>query len=301
MSRKRTAAYLYLITATIIWGLAGPVAKFTLGGFSPSLFLAYRFTISAVIGIIFFLTARPKIKHKKKTLALVGANGAVLYTISLTALFVGLSQSTVLDLSLIASFSPLLLVAGGAMLFHDHITHMEKLGISIALVGVLLSAIIPTILASGFALTGNVLILLFVAVDAISVLFSKSFLRHKVEPSVAAQGGLVGAGVVFLVAALARYGVEGFVVAITEVPFKFHLGILYMAFLSGSLAYYLYYRGARSIEISETALFTYLQPIFAVPLAVLWLGEKITPLFIFGAVIITLGVAIAEWKRKRKA
>ena len=40
-------------------------------------------------------------------------------------------------------------------------------------------------------------------------------------------------------------------------------------------------------------------PIFAAPLAVLWLGEKITPMFIIGAVIITIGVAIAEIKKKR--
>ncbi|NTV79075.1 MAG: EamA family transporter [Clostridiales bacterium] len=40
-------------------------------------------------------------------------------------------------------------------------------------------------------------------------------------------------------------------------------------------------------------------PIFAAPLAVIWLGEKITPVFIIGAIIIAVGVFIAEVKKKR--
>ena len=55
----------------------------------------------------------------------------------------------------------------------------------------------------------------------------------------------------------------------------------------------------KSIEIGEASLFAYLYPLFSTPLAVVWLGEKITPMFIVGAVVITIGVVIAEIKKRR--
>jgi len=77
------------------------------------------------------------------------------------------------------------------------------------------------------------------------------------------------------------------------------VAILYMSVMSGSLAYYLYFRGARTIEISEVALFGYLQPVFSVPLAVYWLGEELTPMFITGAGIIAVGIAMASYKKRK--
>jgi len=71
-----------------------------------------------------------------------------------------------------------------------------------------------------------------------------------------------------------------------------------MAILSGSLAYFLYVRAQRSIEVSEATLFNYLQPVFAIPLAIFWLGESLSTSFIFGAGIIALGLIIAEYKRR---
>lgn len=72
-----------------------------------------------------------------------------------------------------------------------------------------------------------------------------------------------------------------------------------MALLSGSLAYFLFNKAQKTIEIGEASLFAYLYPIFSTPLAVLWLGEKITPIFMVGAIIIALGVFVAEVKKNR--
>jgi drug/metabolite transporter (DMT)-like permease len=81
---------------------------------------------------------------------------------------------------------------------------------------------------------------------------------------------------------------------------QYHAGVWYMAILSGTLAYFLYVRGQKSIEVSEAALFNYLQPIFSIPLAVFWLQESLTPTFVIGAIIIACGVIIAEYKKKYK-
>ncbi|PJA42810.1 EamA family transporter, partial [Candidatus Woesebacteria bacterium CG_4_9_14_3_um_filter_39_10] len=43
MNPHRLKAYILLLIVAVIWGIAGPVIKFTLGGFPPLLFLTYRF------------------------------------------------------------------------------------------------------------------------------------------------------------------------------------------------------------------------------------------------------------------
>lgn len=85
---------------------------------------------------------------------------------------------------------------------------------------------------------------------------------------------------------------------VQNLSLPYHLGVIYMAIFSGTIAYALWIRGQKSIEVSEAGVFAYLIPIFAAPLAVFWLGETITPIFIIGAIIITLGVILAESKRK---
>ena len=72
-----------------------------------------------------------------------------------------------------------------------------------------------------------------------------------------------------------------------------------MALLSGNLAYFLWHKAQKTIEIGEAALFGYLGPVFAIPLAVLWLKEELNTTFIFGAIIIAVGVFIAERKRSK--
>jgi drug/metabolite transporter (DMT)-like permease len=86
----------------------------------------------------------------------------------------------------------------------------------------------------------------------------------------------------------------------SNLSFPFHLGVLYMAIISGTTAYALWIKGQKSIEIREAGVFAYLMPLFSTPLAVFWLGEKITFLFVVGAVLIASGVFIAEYKRQKK-
>ena len=53
-------AYLYLLLAAIIWGVAGPVIKIGLDDLSYDVFLTGRFLISALIAIPFLLNFKTK-------------------------------------------------------------------------------------------------------------------------------------------------------------------------------------------------------------------------------------------------
>jgi drug/metabolite transporter (DMT)-like permease len=141
--------------------------------------------------------------------------------------------------------------------------------------------------------------LLYILMDVSSVVVLKKLLRTGISP-------LILSNVSFIIAFLVIYPTllifnPGFSITavIQSLSLTAHAGVWYMALISGTLAYALRGKGQKSIEISEGALFGYLQSVFSAPLAVLLLNEPVTPLFMVGAIIIVIGIFIAE-KKPRK-
>lgn len=71
-------------------------------------------------------------------------------------------------------------------------------------------------------------------------------------------------------------------------------GIAYMAIISGIIAYISYQFGLQRVEASEASVFYYLQPLFAIPIAVIFLKEPLSLVFLVGAMIVAAGVYLAE-------
>ena len=301
MTAHRIRAYIYLLIVAVIWGVAGPVIKFTFGGIAPLPFLAYRFSISAIISFFYFLAVKPKFPKPGKTIPLSILYGLLAYTVALGLLFSGLEKTTVLDLTLIGIFAPLLIVFSGALFFRDHITKRERVGILIVFLGSVATVFVPIFTNhSNVKFSGNIMLLLFLVADVTAVLLAKKLVQMKVNSLSLVNLGFVVGALTIIPFTLYINGYQETIQAITNLPLKYHLGVWYMALLSGTLAYYLAVKANKSIEISEAAIFKYLQPLFGVPLAVFWLGEKITIYFVIGAVIITVGIIIAEVKKKKE-
>ncbi len=71
-------------------------------------------------------------------------------------------------------------------------------------------------------------------------------------------------------------------------------GVFYMAVMSSIVGYLLFYWALRYMPSSRLAAFSYLQPVMAITLGALLLGEKITPHLIFGGALVLVGVYITE-------
>jgi len=67
-----------------------------------------------------------------------------------------------------------------------------------------------------------------------------------------------------------------------------------MALLSSIVAYGVYQWGLKYLEAQETAVYSYLGLLFNIPAAFLILGEIPTQQMAVGAVVIAVGVVIAE-------
>lgn len=299
ISRRRKADY-YLIAAMAIWGMAGPIVKFTLDGIDPLPFLSYRFFLASILSV--FLIKYFKLKIPKgKLLLLTITYGVLATTIALSILFFGLKNSSALDLTLIGTTGPLIIAVGGWLIFRDKITRRELKGISLALLGTLIVTIGPLLQNGvGLRLTGNILLFIFLLIDSSSILLSKYILKKNVDPFALANIAFIAGALTLIPISIYFYGFDEIINSVSNLEFKYHLGVWYMAFLSGNMAYAFLMRGEKTIEISEAGLFGYLQPLFAIPLAVFWLGESFTIYFIVGAIFVTSGVYIAETRDEKK-
>jgi len=303
MKPVRKRAYIELLIVSAIWGFAAPIIKYTLGGFSPTVFLTYRFFISAVLALVIFAITGFKFPKNPKTLGLVLFNGFLISTVSLGLLFLGTEKTTSIDSNIISTMAPITIALAGIFFLKERVTKREAVGILIALAGTLIMIVEPVLKSgNGFGgLQGNLLVFASVIVATITAVLAKLILRDNVDALAATNLSFIVGFVTILPIALFSHSPTYILNTIYSAPLGYHLGVFYMAILSGTLAYYLWHKAEKTIEISEVNLIAYLYPIFGTPLSVFWLGEKITAPFIIGAVIIAAGVSLAEYKRQRKS
>ncbi len=278
-----------LLVVAVIWGVASPVIKYTLQGFSPEVFLTYRFGISTIVAIIIFLISGIHLPRDKHTILLIMLYGFLNSVVALGFLFFGMKNTTVLEAGLITLSSPLIISTAGVYFLHEHITKREKLGMAIAIFGTALTIFEP------INFSGNLMIFGYVISTLVTTLLVKKLLKKDVSPIVLTNTSFMIGFVCFLAYVLLTDPTSLLTIPYTLYPY--HAGVVYMAIISGTLAFYLNIKAQKSIEIGEQSLFSYLYPIFSLPLAVVWLGEKIMPVHILGGIIIIIGVTIAELKK----
>lgn len=84
-------------------------------------------------------------------------------------------------------------------------------------------------------------------------------------------------------------------------------GIIFGIFFSSALAYFLFYYGETKLQAQEVGIFSYIDPIAAIIIAVPLLHEYPNIFYIFGSVLIFGGIYLAEgrlhwhpWNRLRR-
>ena len=299
MNPRRLRAYFLLIIVVIIWGIAPSVIKFALGELPPFLFLTYRFFITTVFLLPFYIGSKDK-GLKLSIFPLLIFVSILGSTLNLGFLFYGTNLTTSLDSSLISATSPILVILAGILFLHERETAREKLGVLITIIGTIIIAL-QSFFEMGTSVThsvvGNVMILLSNVAFVAYLIFSKKALQKNVSPfSITFWMFLVGLITTFPLA-VSESGTTNLLPKIASISLSAHLSVIYMALLSGALAYILYQKAQKTIEASEASVFNYLPPIITAPVATLWLHEKLTIPYIIGSIVIALGVFLAEYKK----
>lgn len=297
MSPKRKLAYLLLIINTIVWGLAIPVVKPALSFTAPERFLFYRFLLAALLTLPFLILNWNKWKLNLKTVVKISLLELIGTTLILWLLYYSLKFTSAIDASLLASVSPLFVILTGIFILKEKETKKEWRGLTLALLGTFIITVGPLInqdnhLSGNFL--GNALILLQNIIWAGYLVMAKKTYRKVSMLAVTTVSFWIGT-ISFFILSLPSGNPLTFLGA-EIMQSQVFWAVIYMAIFGSFIGATAYLAGQNLIEISEASLFTYLQPLIAIPASLIFLRETISPLTIMAIILIFIGVITGEKK-----
>lgn len=281
-------AVLALIVANIIWGLGPPIFKWSFQNVSPLTLAFFRFVIPIGIMLPFVgKLQRVRIRDAFYFLMLGIFNCAL----NISLYFLGLRFTASINQPVIASAGPIFILLGSAIWLRDKATKRVLFGNLVGLAGVLFIVLEPIIADHHYSsFFGNFLFVLSTISASIGTLFSKR-LAKKYNPFTLAFW-------TFFIASLALLPV--FIEELNHHSLLDYLslqgltGILFGAIFSSLGGYFLFYYGLRYIKASESTIFSYIDPVAAVIVAIPLLGEYPNPTFLIGSFLVFFGIYIAE-------
>ena len=281
-------AILALITANIIWGAASPIFKYALTNIQPFTLAFIRFFTASLI--LLPCVSKPFSIPKKSfsNLFLLSLFGV---TINISYYFWGLKLSPSINAPVIASAGPVALYIASILYLHEKAHLKILLGTLISLSGVIVIVGQPILTRS---VDGELLGYLFFVIATLAAVSHAILLKRMPEKI----STLTLTFWMFLI------GSMGFlipaIVENTRFPFwetldiRGIIGILFGVFLSSTLAYVLFDWGVRHIHAQDVGVFSYVDPVVAILIAVPLLGETISLVFVIGSLFVLSGIYIAE-------
>ena len=289
---KINSAFLYTSAAAIIWGGTAPVMKLTLAEI-PVFSLAFlrMATASLILGLLIAKHLKVKREHYRSFL-LAAITGV---TLNLSFFFVGLKLTqAILAAFLIASIPVFTMIAA-------HVYLKEKF--TQKLIGATVIAFLGVIIIIGklegklqtLELIGNLLLLASTLSWVANEIVSKKLLKFYDGSVVAFYTMAIGATTFFPLFIWEYLKNPAWISGVTT---QGAFGLLYGIFFASLAAYWAWNKGLSLQPAGQAAFFFYLDPISGAILAMILLGEKLTPSLIVGGILIAAGVFLAENNRK---
>ncbi|MBP7832185.1 MAG: DMT family transporter [Candidatus Levybacteria bacterium] len=277
-----------LIIANIIWGAAAPIFKWSLESTPPFTLAVLRFGLSTLL-VLPFVKGKFKIYPKDFLAVFIIALTGI--TINISFFFLGLEFSDSINAPIIASSAPLFIILFGFLFLKDKLHKKTIIGGLIGLLGVLVIVVIPSI-EKGFdtSLLGNVFFILAMFGSVISAILLKKIIKRYDPITLVFWSFLIGT-VGFLPMFFDEIQRVGFLPIVNS---QVIIGILFGAFLSSGVGYYLHTWAIKYMPVEDVGLFVYMDPVVAILVAYPLLGETPNVHFVIGSVLVFLGIFVAE-------
>jgi drug/metabolite transporter (DMT)-like permease len=288
------SAWTLLVLANLLWA-GNIVLGRGMVGMVPPITLAYwRWTGAFLVAIGF---AWPYLRRDWRVLLgrwrlmlLLSATGIATYN---TMSYIGLTSTTALNVLLLQSAGPLIIILWAFALFGDRPSLWQAAGVALSLVGVAVIAAhgsLETLLHLSLN-RGDVWILVALVIYGIyAALFRVRPATHPMSFLVATMG--IGSMMIlpFYLWEVAEGGrIEGG-------PPAF-LALAYVAVFPSFIAYLFFNRGIELIGAARSGQSWHLMPVFGAILAVIFLGEQFHVYHAVGIALIAGGIALASVKK----
>lgn len=279
----RTLALLALLVATVIWGTSFVAAKVALREVPPLTLAAGRFAVAAAV-LMPVARCRGVRPARGRTRALLGLTGVALFFVLHN---LGLRYTTATDATLVINGGvPVFTAALAALVLGERLRGRAALALVLSVLGVAAASGVQAGTA-GSALLGNGLMLASTLSFAVYAVIGR---RAAVDGDVlAVVAGSTCDGLLFLLpVAAGELAVGG--MAMPSVGAL--LLILYLGLAASALAYALWGYALRSLQASEAAVLSTLEPLLGIALAAAWLHEGLDAARVVGGGLIIAGVAL---------
>lgn len=289
---KRGWGIIALLCSTFIWGVGPVFAKLGLNEMPP-FSLAFLRTLLSLLILAPFVVATGKYKVKKADiprLLLVGLFGS-----GLNAIFFlwGVSKTSASASSSIFATAPLVNAIAASLILRERPAAIRILGVIVGFLGSLLIALGPALLGKGRIngdVLGNFLIVASVFCWVAYIIYSKELLE-KYQPVTIITFSILSGLIILLPLAYMELLINPF--WYLKLNFNGLISILYGGIFSGVVAFFFFQWGLKFTSAFEAGMLIYLQPVLTDIAAVPILGEKLSPIFILGSVLILGGVFLA--------
>lgn len=280
-----------LILVSVIWGVNFSFVKYALADFSPLSFTLLRFFLAALFLIAVMLVNREPLAMERRDISAVFRLGFIGITLYNILFMEGLNYTTASNSALFISSSPLIAAFILALEKRERINAPIIAGFLLSTSGVFL--IIQSrpggLSFSRRDLAGDLLTISAAAFWALYTIKAKPLLKKYSAIKVTAYS--MAAGTVLL---LPISGYELLHQSWSSVSVRSWAAFSFSTFVSGGIAFTLWYQGVQTIGVTRTVVYHYIVPFVAVVFATLFLGEMITFLQVMGGMSILAGVYIVQ-------
>jgi len=280
-------ALIALIVANTVWGAAAPIYKWALEGVEPFTLGFFRFALSSLI--LLWFVRKSLFVEKRDRIKLIIL--ATLLSIHIGLLNLSLLYTNSINVPIIGSSAPLFLIIGSIFILKTSVSLKKIIGAIVGFCGVLIILVFPS-LQSGFdgMLLGNSMLIISTLGSVIYTILIKEIIS-RYNPLTLVFWTFVIATILFFPFVL--YEAIN-LNSLQTISLQGLTGIMYATLGSSILAYFCYYFAIKYLEVSDIGVFTYIDPVIAVLIAVPLLGEKLTGEYLFGSFLVFLGIYIAE-------
>ena len=267
------------------------VSKVVLEVFPPFTLLTIRLALGAlVLGVILFLRSKKGFTREQYLASFMV--GFVGYGISLGFQFVGTKLSTASNGALVTSATPAFVLLFAPLLLGEKPSLRQVVALIAATLGVLAVIDPRTADFSSALFLGNLSLLGAALTWALySVLVRK----------ISASADLLTSSTVMLLAGLPSSILLGIFELRTQAVGAITPGIigglLFLGIISTALAMFLWNYAFTQLPAASASLTFFAQPVVGILLGWFFLGEKITPLFLLGGVLIGIGILISALEK----